>query len=145
MLGPASNYVWQVGGQINEFTPPPPPSPTQSTQLFSPLHKQQTDGYWPIVTAAQQLIFLSLTNSQSFLQIRAEKPYYMADPEVDSLVSLSSSSFFSSPFSSWLSPSSPPSPDSFKMKTFSSYLSIAPCWQEKGENVCAPFCNALSL
>ena len=43
-----------------------------------------------IVTDAWQLILC--TDSQSFLQIRAEKPYYMADPEVDSLVSLSSSS-----------------------------------------------------
>ena len=33
MLGPASNYVWQVGGQINEFTPLNPPLPIHTAVL----------------------------------------------------------------------------------------------------------------
>ena len=75
MLQDGSNYVWQLAWVINEFIPRYP-------TLFSPripkaLIKQISDYNNP-----------QTSNSTFLFQIRAEKPYYMADPEVDSLVSL---------------------------------------------------------
>ena len=61
MLQDSSNYVWQLAWIINEFTP------CYSDTLFSPTNVN--------------------SNIYFLLQIRAEKAYYIADPEVDSLVS----------------------------------------------------------
>ena len=45
MLGPASNYVWQVGGQINEFTPP---NPHSCSHLYTNSRQTDTDRLWQL-------------------------------------------------------------------------------------------------
>ena len=111
MFGAACNYVWQLLWIINELIP-------CYAQVFSPFLQNFlfiilvftfweifTYRFWMICIYKLWEIFIDKNHNWfaqpsylliffSFFQIRAEKPYYMADPEVDSLVSKTEQIFF---------------------------------------------------